>query len=93
MAGLTIRNLDQSVKARLRQRAAAHGRSVEEEARAILCAAVAAPSRSGAELLAAIRQRVEVLGGVELEMPMRTRRWSRRDFRSDRHRDRCARLG
>jgi len=33
---LTIRNLDEAVKARLRVRAAEHGRSMEEEARHIL---------------------------------------------------------
>ena len=36
MASITIRNLDESVKARLRIRAAQHGRSMEEEARHIL---------------------------------------------------------
>jgi len=36
MASLTIRNLDDSVKRRLRIRAAQHGRSMEEEARSIL---------------------------------------------------------
>ena len=36
MANLTIRNLDDNVKAVLRMRAAQHGRSMEEEARQIL---------------------------------------------------------
>lgn len=36
MASLTIRNLDNNVKAQLRQRAARHGRSMEAEARTIL---------------------------------------------------------
>ncbi|SDP30925.1 Phosphopantothenate-cysteine ligase /Phosphopantothenoylcysteine decarboxylase [Phyllobacterium sp. YR620] len=36
MASITIRNLDDSIKERLRVRAAAHGRSMEEEARIIL---------------------------------------------------------
>lgn len=36
MATLLIRNLNDSVKAALRKRAAANGRSMEEEARAIL---------------------------------------------------------
>jgi len=36
MATLLIRNLDDSVKAALRKRAAANGRSMEEEARVIL---------------------------------------------------------
>src|SRR5580692_9389312 len=36
MASLTIRKLDESVKAYLRLRSASHGRSVEEEVRVIL---------------------------------------------------------
>ncbi|KHK95827.1 hypothetical protein LK09_17505 [Microbacterium mangrovi] len=45
MASMTIRNLDDETKARLRVRAARHGRSTEAEVRAILTAAV-----SGAEV-------------------------------------------
>ncbi len=40
MAQLVVRNLDDEVKAKLRRRAAAHGRSMEEEVRAILRDAV-----------------------------------------------------
>ena len=40
MASITIRNLDDDVKIRLRMRAAGHGRSMEEEARLILREAV-----------------------------------------------------
>lgn len=40
MASITIRELDKDVKERLRRRAAAHGRSMEAEARAILSEAV-----------------------------------------------------
>jgi plasmid stability protein len=36
VASITIRNLDESVKKALRQRAAANGRSMEEEARLII---------------------------------------------------------
>ena len=36
MASITIRNLEEAVKTRLRVRAAEHGRSMEEEARCIL---------------------------------------------------------
>lgn len=39
MAQLLSRDLDDDVTARLQQRAASHGRSIEEEARAILRAA------------------------------------------------------
>jgi len=41
---LLVRNLSESVKARLRQRAKRHGHSMEEEARNILSAAVAKES-------------------------------------------------
>jgi len=36
MASLTVRKLDEKLKSRLRMRAAANGRSMEEEARVIL---------------------------------------------------------
>ncbi len=70
MASITIRNLDNDVKTRLRIRAAAHGRSMEEEARLILREAVerqAGPTN----LTRAIRARFAPLGGVELELPPR----------------------
>jgi plasmid stability protein len=70
MATLTIRNLDDSVKARLRLRAAGHGRSMEEEARAILGAAVAeeAVQPNLADLALALFGRDH---GVDLEPPGR----------------------
>ena len=40
MASMTIRNLDEDVKQRLRLRAVEHGHSMEQEAREILCQAV-----------------------------------------------------
>jgi len=40
MASMTIRNIDDSLKERLRVRAAQHGHSMEEEARIILRRAV-----------------------------------------------------
>lgn len=46
MSSLTVRNLDESVKNRLRVRAARHGRSMEEEVRQIL-QNVVAPEQSG----------------------------------------------
>jgi plasmid stability protein len=48
-------------------RAAAHGHSMEEEARVILKAALSQPARSQEEnLFDAIRKRIEPLGGVVL---------------------------
>jgi plasmid stability protein len=71
MASLTIRDLDHSVKSRLRVRAAQHGRSMEEEARHILRAALAESPTEPANLYEAIRHIVEPLGGIELELPLR----------------------
>ena len=71
MASITIRKLDESVKERLRVRAAEHGHSMEQEARNILAAALAQTPRTGEELLRSIRARVEPYGGFELELPPR----------------------
>lgn len=71
MATLTVRGLDDSVKARLRKRAAAHGHSMEAEARAILRDAVAAPVETGADLAHRVQQRFAGLHDVELELPSR----------------------
>lgn len=70
MASITIRNLDNKVKTRLRIQAAAHGRSMEEEARVILREAVERQA-GPANLASAIRARFAPLGGVELEIPPR----------------------
>ena len=70
MASITIRNLDDDVKTRLRVRAAENHRSMEEEARLILRDAVG--RRPSTENLAeAIRARIAPLGGVDLELPPR----------------------
>ena len=71
MASITIRQLDESDKKRLRQRAARHGTSMEGEARRILRAALADQEASTPNLALAIRRRFEPLGGVELELPSR----------------------
>lgn len=70
MASVTIRNLEDDLKRRLRMRAAEHGRSMEEEGREILREAVAeaAPPRN---LASAIRARIAPLGGVDLTLPTR----------------------
>ena len=70
MASITIRNLDDDVKTRLRVRAAENHRSMEEEARLILRDAVG--RRPSTENLAeTIRARIAPLGGVDLELPPR----------------------
>lgn len=65
MASITIRNLDDDVKRRLRVRAAEHGRSMEEEARDILRQVVGQPS-APKNLGAAIHARFVALGGIDL---------------------------
>jgi plasmid stability protein len=71
VASITIRNLDQQTKTRLRVRAARHGRSMEEEARTLLRAALAAESPAGENLAEAILALFKPLGGVELRIPPR----------------------
>lgn len=71
MASITIRNLDDGLKQRLRLRAATHGRSMEDEARDILRSTLSAESRRPGNLAEAIRQRVAALGGVEMEIAPR----------------------
>lgn len=71
MATMTIRNLDDELKARLRIRAAQHGKSMEEEARSILRDALKSEPLSGKELVQRIREMVEPYGGIELELPSR----------------------
>lgn len=70
MASITIRNLDNDIKTRLRIRASANGRSMEEEACVILREAV--ERKVGPENLAsALRARFAPFGGVEPEIPPR----------------------
>lgn len=71
MASITIRNLDDETKLRLRIRAAHHNRSMEEEARRILAAALATQGAAPPNLAEAVRRRFEALGGVELQLPSR----------------------
>jgi plasmid stability protein len=75
MASITIRNLDDDVKRRLRVRAAEHGRSMEEEARDILRQVFGQPN-APRNLGEAIHGRFAALGGIDLahaqRSPMRT---------------------
>jgi antitoxin FitA len=66
VASITIRNLDDPLKGRLRIRAAMHGRSMEDEARDILRTALNQEAVPPVNLAAAIRARFAPLGGVEL---------------------------
>lgn len=66
MTSITVRNLDESLKRRLRVQAASHGRSMEDEARDILRTALNQEPTPPANLAAAIRSRFAPLGGVDL---------------------------
>ena len=67
MPSLSVRRLDPVVYERLRDRARAHGISIEEEVRRVLAEAVLPPPNLG-------RLALELFGeehGVELELPPR----------------------
>ncbi len=69
MAVMTIRDLGDEVRDKLRIRAAHNKRSMEAEVRAILTEAVESPVERG--FLTALTQMREALDGWELEMPAR----------------------
>jgi plasmid stability protein len=71
MAALSIRDLDDAVKEKLRIRAAQHGRSMEAEIRDILTAAVTEDAPPP-DLFRALTERFNRLGGVDLELPDRS---------------------
>lgn len=70
MAILTVRGLDPLVQAKLRERAARHGRSMEAEARAVLSAAVLADEER--PTLAASIRRHFADDPIDLVLPVRT---------------------
>ena len=67
MASLSIRKLDDETYNRLRDRAARHGVSMEEEVRQVLKRAVSPPERLGDLFLKVFGP----LGGADLEIPPR----------------------
>ncbi|MBK5914807.1 FitA-like ribbon-helix-helix domain-containing protein [Rhodocyclus purpureus] len=71
MTTMTIRNIDDELKARLRIRAAQHSRSMADEARDILRSALYEEPAQTTSLVKAIRSRIEPLGGIELELQPR----------------------
>jgi len=71
MSSITIRNLDQAIKERLRVRAAEHGHSMEAEARRILQTALSTRSSPCPNLYERIHARFAALGGVDLDLPPR----------------------
>jgi antitoxin FitA len=74
MASITIRQLPEATKRKLRIRAAQNGRSMEQEAREILKDELSKPAhekKTGQDLYKSIREIFEPLGGVDLEIPPR----------------------
>ena len=67
MASLTIRQIDDALKQKLRIQAALHGWSMEEEVRVILRNALQEqPVNQALNIAQRIHQRFAALGGVEL---------------------------
>ena len=71
MASITIRNLGEELKSRLRVRAAHRRRSMEDEVRHILKAALSEEPAETTNLGEAIQRRFRALGGVNLKLPER----------------------
>jgi len=71
VATLTIRKLDETLKARLRISAARHGRSMEMEAREILREGLFAKEAATRNLVEGIRRHITPVGGVDLAIPAR----------------------
>nr|WP_245443276.1 plasmid stabilization protein [Rhizobium sp. H4] len=83
---MTIRNLDEGLKQRLRVRAATHGRSMEGEARDILRTALATTEPVARNLADTIRARLQSVGGIRPGSRSGTRRTLTRDHsRYQRH--------
>jgi antitoxin FitA len=68
---LTVRNLDEAVKGRLRVRAAENGRSMEAEVRAILHDTLLGRGASAERLGSRINERFAGLRGDALDLPPR----------------------
>jgi plasmid stability protein len=71
MSTLTVRNLDDGLKARLRVRAAENGRSMESEVRAILRSTLVDEAGTQDRLGTRIRERFVGLRADTLDLPPR----------------------
>lgn len=71
MATLTIRNLSDHVRDRLRVRAAENGRSMEAEARMILEESLVEPGKVDLSWVEAFIELGNEFGGIELDIPPR----------------------
>lgn len=72
MAAISVRDLDEDVAARLKVRAARHGRSMEAEVRAILTDAVTTPDDGRPNLAKAMHERFAAIGGADVQVPPRS---------------------
>jgi plasmid stability protein len=71
MASVTIRNLDESLKRRIRIRAAQHGRSMEAEARDLLRIALEKEENVPTNFVEVVRRRFAKVEPVDLTIPPR----------------------
>ncbi len=78
MVTVTLRIADEKIEKQLNDRASANGRSIEAEATEILCHALAQaretaepPRQYKSDLVRRIREIVDPVGGIDLELPPR----------------------
>lgn len=71
MASITVRNIENDVKTRLRLRAAGNGRSMEEAVRRILAESLNRDPVPSKGLGTVIHELFKPFAGVELELPRR----------------------
>jgi plasmid stability protein len=69
MSQLVIKDVEDDVRRRLAERAAKSGRTIEEEAHAILSTSVASPRLSGKHLADLAGELFGEENGIELELP------------------------
>lgn len=69
MSAITVRQLPEGIKQRLRLRAAANGRSMEAEARAILVETLDRPARIDLTWIGQLMALADEVGGVDLPLP------------------------
>lgn len=78
MASLTIRQLDEDIKSKLRMLAAQNGRSMEAEARAILAAVFVKQTDSNEGIASKIQRIISRHGAIDLQQPERSSKPSHR---------------
>lgn len=71
MTAITIRKLPEGAKQKLRLRAAAHGRSMEAEARDILVSELERPQRADLSWVQQLIELGDEVGGIELDIAPR----------------------